>query len=340
MAKQGGRAKRRPARPARVVVIGASMGGVEALREMFGRLPGKLDAAVVIVLHRSAGVSVLPAILSYQSGLPVEEARDGVPLESGRIYVAPPGLHTRVDDGRLRVAIGPKENGYRPSIDVLFRSAARNYGERTIGVVLSGALDEGAAGLVDIKQHGGIAIVQDPKSAVNPQMPASAMDVVRPDHVVRPEAIGPLLARLVARPVTRRRKKALTAREKLSSFVCPECNGPIWVSGDEYRCRVGHRFSAEGFFDSKEQRLESALWEALNVMQERIDVCRRMAERARENGHVGVAERYDARALETEENAAVLRDLVYRSNGSLPVDEADPVERRPRKKRRPARPKV
>ncbi len=313
------------------------MGGVEALRTIFARLRGGFDAAIVIVLHRSGGVSVLPAILEYQSGLPVVEAQDGARLEAGHVYVAPPGLHTRVDKARLEVAIGPQENGYRPSIDVLFRSAARCWGERAIGVVLSGALDCGAAGLVDIKEHGGIAIVQDPKSALNPQMPASALDVVRADHVVPPEAIGPLLERLVAKRVPRRHDHALAPRETLSSFVCPDCNGPIWSTEDHmYRCRVGHRFSADAFFKQKEKRLESALWEALNIMQERIDVCRRMAARARENGHARVAERYDARARDTEENAAILRDLVYRSEGALPIDEVAPVDdKRPKKKHRP-----
>jgi two-component system chemotaxis response regulator CheB len=286
---------------------------------------------------------VLPAILSYQSGLPVVEAEDGAPLASSRIYVAPPGLHTRVADSHLEVVVGPRENGHRPSIDVLFRSAARSFGERVIGVVLSGALDCGAAGLVEIKERGGIAIVQDPKSALNPQMPASAMDVVRPDYVVAPEAMGPLLAKLVTQPVRRRRRRALEPREKLSAFVCPDCNGPIWESGDGvYRCRVGHRFSAEGFFDSKEQRVENALWEALNVMQERIDVCRRMAQRSRENGHLNIADKYDSRASETEENAALLRDLIYRSNGMSPFDQAGmngTVAEKNGKKKKPKKPR-
>lgn len=309
------------------------MGAIEALRALFAKVPPGLDAAFVVVVHRSAGMTVLPAILARDSGQAVETAQDGQSLEAGGIYVAPGGLHTRIDGEKLAVAIGPRENGHCPSIDVLFRSAAESYGNRVVGVVMSGALDCGAVGLLEIKRCGGVTVVQDPSTALNAQMPASAIELVHPDHVAAPAAMGPLLARVVVRPPPHHRRRVTALPERPAPFVCPECNGPIWEKrgGVLYRCRTGHRYSAELFFKEKEKRLESALWEALNVMQERMELAERMAARARENGHRGVAERFDARAADAAENAAVLRELLYRSDGSVPIDEvALEVERQRR----------
>jgi two-component system chemotaxis response regulator CheB len=320
-----------------VVAVGASMGGVEALRTMFSSLPSQIAAAFVIVLHRSSGENVMSPILERASGLPARLAKDGESLEPGVIYVAPPGLHTTVEDGQLRVAIGPRENGQRPSVDALFRSVARSWTVRTVGIVLSGALDCGASGLVEIKRRGGVAIVQDPETAINPQMPLSALDLVEADHVVPPGAIGELVAQLSAKAPRRLRSAAGgRASDRPASFVCPECNGPIWETANErqYRCRVGHRYSAEAFFSEKERRLESALWEALNVMQERIELSHRMAARARENGHDTTAASYESRAADTSENAALLRDLIYRSDGMLPIDDAPRLPGKSRKARR------
>lgn len=313
------------------------MGGVEALRALFGSLPADVAAAFVVVLHRSTGENVMSAILGRASGLPARLATDGEPLQPGCIYVAPPGFHTCVEDERLRVALGPRENGNRPSVDVLFRSVARSWTTRAVGIVLSGALDCGAGGLAEIKRRGGVAIVQDPDSAINPQMPRSALDVVRADHVAPPAVIGALVAQLSDKPPSRRRRAgAGRPHERPSSFACPECNGPIWQSadGEQYRCRVGHRYAAETFYNEKERRLENALWEALNVMQERIELSQRMAARARANGHGTTATSYELRASETAENAALLRDLIYRSDGVLPIDDVPRLPARARKSRR------
>src|SRR5262249_16261229 len=153
----------------------------------------------------------LPSILAREIAMPVAMAEDGQPLVRGGIYVAPGGLHTRVEVGRLRVEMGPRENGHRPSVDVLFRSAAKSYGPRAIGIVLSGALDCGANGLLAIKEQGGVAIVQDPTTALNPQMPTSAIDATPPDYVVPPAQMGPLLAKLSKRPTPRPKKRLATA---------------------------------------------------------------------------------------------------------------------------------
>lgn len=163
-----------------LIVIGASSGGVEALSKVVAGLPEDLAAAIFIVLHvREDRESQLPVILNRMGRLPAAHAVDGEPIRRGRIYVAPPGLQTYVHRGRSRVRRGPLENLHRPAVDALFRTAAHYYRERVIGVVLSGALDDGAAGLAAVKKAGGVAIVQEPGDARVADMPSNAADRAR-----------------------------------------------------------------------------------------------------------------------------------------------------------------
>src|SRR5689334_16252090 len=181
----------------RIIVIGASAGGLVALRSLVSQLRADLTAPVLVVMHLSAERrSLLPDILTQSGALPAREARDGEELASGRIYVFKPGCHMVVDEGKIRLSNGPKENGFRPSIDVLFRSAAYHWGPAAIGVVLSGALDDGSSGLYAIKRMGGIAIVQDPAQAEYGSMPLSALSRVAVDHTLPAEAIGEQLNEL------------------------------------------------------------------------------------------------------------------------------------------------
>jgi two-component system chemotaxis response regulator CheB len=179
-----------------VVVIGASAGGVEAISTVVAQFPRDLRAVVLVVLHVSRGRSVLPEILTRAGRLPAVHPRDGDPLEYGRIYVAPPDHHLTVESARARVVHGPTENGCRPAVDPLFRSAARVYGPRVIGVVLTGALDDGTAGLAAVKEAGGLAIVQDPDDAFASSMPRSAAAFVAVDHVAPVGEIGVLITGL------------------------------------------------------------------------------------------------------------------------------------------------
>lgn len=174
-----------------LVVIGASAGGIEALRQVVERLPRDLRASVVAVLHLPAGgTNVLPSILDRAGPLPARAVANGAELEPGTIYVAVPDCHVEVDDGRLRVQGGPRENGHRPAIDPLFRSAAHAHDARILGVILSGALDDGARGLRAIKANGGMTIVQDPETALHPGMPRSAIRYAAPDRVLTPPQIA------------------------------------------------------------------------------------------------------------------------------------------------------
>ena len=317
-----------------IVVVGASAGGVEALVELTRSLPDNLPAALFVVLHvPSTGTSALPDILSRQGRLSAAHAKDGEPIETGRIYVAPPDHHVLLRTGHVHLARGPRENGHRPAVDPLFRSAAREYASRVIGVVLSGALDDGTAGLAAIKHRGGLAVAQEPTDALYPGMPGSAMANVPVDHVSPAASMGALLARLTREPAAEVPGPApadmnvevevegfsLEAIEgehpgKPSGFSCPDCNGVLWEIEDQglerYRCRVGHAWSPESLLTHQSEGLEAALWIALRSLEERAALAKRLAEPARRRGHLITATRFEEQASEAQQAARLVRNLL------------------------------
>jgi two-component system chemotaxis response regulator CheB len=330
-----------------VVVIGASAGGVEALQVLAAHLDPELAASIFVVLHVPAhGASVLPSLLARAGPLPASHARDGEAIEPGRIYVAPPDLHLLLDDDAIRTVRGPKENGHRPAVDPLFRSAARRYGRRVVGIVLSGALDDGTAGLTAIKRARGLTIVQDPTEAAYPSMPMSAIESVSPDHVLRVAEIGSLVNSLDGRPPPATRAGvgeagSSTAQSNpkgddvrdpdlsqlrpgagaddndraghLTRFTCPECNGSLWemTDGDliKLRCRVGHTFTEETMLAEQARLLEAALWTAMTALEEKADFSRRLAARFARQGHSLTATRYEQQA----QNAVAQMELLRRA---------------------------
>lgn len=321
-----------------IAVIGASSGGVEALREVLGGLPPDLAASVFVVVHVSPeSPGILPRVLDRACPLPVSAAENGEPVVRGRVYVAPPGLHLLLEGGRVRLARGPKENRHRPAVDPLMRSAAVEHGPRCVGVVLSGMLSDGTAGLAALKRRGGVAIVQDPEDALFPSMPLSALENVEVDHRLSAREIGPLLARLAREeapeegdyPVpneleleARMAKFAPDTAENvgrlgaLSAFTCPECHGPLWEMKDghplRFRCRVGHAYGADEVLQEKAEALEAALWAALNTLKESAEVARRLAGDARQRGHEKAAARFEERARNAEEQTAPIREVLLR----------------------------
>jgi two-component system chemotaxis response regulator CheB len=318
-----------------LVVIGASAGGVEALREVVARLPQDLPASVVAVLHLPAGgTSVLPSILDRAGPLRALPAEDGAPLEPGTIYVAVPDHHVQIDDGRLRVTGGPRENGHRPAIDPLFRTAAHAHGERTIGVILSGALDDGTRGLRAIKSHGGVTIVQDPQTALHPGMPKAAIRYVAPDRVLEPERVAEAIAefasgaaekghngRRMAEPSERAQVRMQASPEQPgeeTGLTCPDCGGAIneYREGEvvTYRCRVGHAYSSESFTVEQSKTAENSLWAALRLLEERAVLMRRLAER--HEGQERTWRGFTAKAEELEDHAAELTRLLREITGS------------------------
>jgi two-component system chemotaxis response regulator CheB len=318
-----------------IVVIGASAGGVEALTHLVRDLPADLPAALFVVLHFPArATSLLPEILSRKGALPAHHARDREPITPGRIYVAPPNNHLLLRNGIVRVVPGPRENGHRPAIDPLFRSAARIYGPRTVGVVLSGALDDGAAGLVAIKSRGGKAVVQDPEDALYPGMPESAIGHAHVDHVLPVAGMSALLTELAHEPV-RQGDVAVSNEMEMETdiaeftldalqsthrpgipagFGCPDCGGALWEMEEggmtRFRCRVGHAWSADSLIASQNDALEEALWTALRALEERAALSERMMENAEKASRQVSVERYRGQLDEARGAAALLREVL------------------------------
>lgn len=331
-----------------IIVLGASTGGVEALSQIAAGLPEDLPAAVFAVLHIPPSVpSHLPYILSRVGPLKSLHPANGQRIEQGQIYVAPPGQHLLVERGHIHLTLGPRENHHRPAVDPLFRSAARSYGPRVIGGVLSGALNDGTAGLLAIKRRGGATLVQDPEEAVAPGMPASALEYVQVDHCVPLQQIAPLLSRLAREeapndstfPISpdleqeaRIAAMDLSAIEnshqpgRLTGYTCPECKGPLWEIQDSklvrYRCRVGHAYTAETVLEGKDVELEDALWAALNTLEEGAQIARTMAQSARQRGHVHLVAHYEHRAATNEQHMDVLRSVLARGERAVPDDGA------------------
>ncbi len=324
-----------------IIVVGASAGGVEALRELVGGLPPNLAAALFVVMHvPPEGASKLTEILSRSGPLPVVRAKNGDKIRSGGIYVAIPDHHLLIEGEYILTVRGPRENRCRPAIDPLFRSAARYYGTRVIGVVLSGLLDDGTAGLSVIKQRGGIAIVQDPDEALYASMPNSAIHNVAVDHVVTLVEMSLLLADLAATPVDGEAKYPMDKNAELeakiaglevepmeslkelgtaSSFTCPECHGVLFEvqSGDDmlrFRCQVGHAYSVETMIAEQGDGIERYLWATLRAIEERIGLAERLAARARDHSHTQLARHYEETVDENRKQASVLKDILLENN--------------------------
>jgi two-component system, chemotaxis family, protein-glutamate methylesterase/glutaminase len=280
----------------RVIAIGASAGGVDALQRIVAALPAELPAAICVVLHIPAtGKSLLAPILERAGALPAQVAEHGMTLTAGRIYVAPADLHLLVRGDRLELDPGPKENGVRPAVDVLFRSVAASWGSQAVAVVLSGALDDGASGVVNVTETGGTVVVQEPGDALVPSMPESALAAAG-DALVAPAAeLAPLLVRLVSQAAA---EEVVMTRDldpfdldltrgrpegPPSGFTCPECSGGLWELREgeliRYQCRVGHTYSEEAFVDHQASAVEAALWAALEVLEERAELLQGMADR-------------------------------------------------------------
>lgn len=272
-----------------VVVIGASAGGVELMLDLVGELPARFPASLFLVIHTAPGyLSYLPELLSRRGPLPAVHPQHGDPIRPGRIYIAPPDMHLLVRSGFVEVVRGPRENGHRPAVDPLFRTASWSYGSRVVGVVLSGHLDCGTAGLMSVKARGGVAVAQDPETATAPDMPRSALERVQVDHVVQPSELPGLLARLSGEEAPAEQAVGDAMLEQLegtragepAELVCPVCQGVLSevTIGDfrHYRCHVGHAFSLESLLGQQTEEVERALWAAVRSLEEGAAVAERM----------------------------------------------------------------
>jgi two-component system chemotaxis response regulator CheB len=300
-----------------VIAIGASAGGVDALRRLLRQLPADLPAAVAVVVHMGGRQpSLLAGVLSASGPLRAVEATDGEPLRAGRVLTAAPGCHLMIEREGVRLFDGPRENLHRPSVDVLFRSLAASHGARGIGVVLSGALDDGTAGLIALKRAGGLAAVQDPADAVYPDMPSSALRYISADATGTAEALGAHLVALVARAAE------ATAPEPdlgghgtpVATINCPDCEAALVedrsLGVPAFRGPSGHRFTLTSMVAGHDDALERALWSAQRALTESAALAARVALRARENGRRDIAERFAARAEQQRRHISILRGMI------------------------------
>ncbi len=325
-----------------LIVIGASNGGVEALQVIARGLPKDLPAAVLIVMHTSPqGPYLLPEILSRVGPLEAANIVDGAAIERGKLYVAPPDHHLLVKGDRISLSRGPKENRSRPAIDPLFRTAAGAYGPRVVGVILTGMLDDGTAGLSAVKMCGGITVVQDPLDALSASMPTSALRYVGADFVLPVSEIAPLLAR-IAREPTRTTQSLPVPRliEIESKFVemetmsmevmdaigshagvsCPECHGPIWKIKDgkllRYRCHVGHAYSVQTMIAGQIEAQEIHLWQALRLMKERVSLIEEMRAHQPTDHRQNALDAYDVEVKQLRKNISLIQGMVEEGDHS------------------------
>ncbi|MBV8639418.1 MAG: chemotaxis protein CheB [Candidatus Eremiobacteraeota bacterium] len=296
-----------------VVAVGTSAGGIEALHALLPRLRPEWNLAFAIVIHRQAveDDARLESLLNSWAGITVLKARNGEPIVPGRAVVCPADVHLIVDDSHFRLTTGPRENHSRPSVDVLFRSVAQTLGELGAGIILSGTLDDGAAGIRMIRERGGLTIAQDPEEALHSGMPRSAI-AAGAENVLRISDMDELLEGFgtLERPATR----ALVTSEngaRLTRFTCPDCNGVLVEQHDGnfvyYKCRVGHTFSAETLHAQKSAEIENALWSAIQVLEEQIDLTERVIRRARNHGNERLAQRMETRAERYRERVEMVK---------------------------------
>jgi two-component system chemotaxis response regulator CheB len=323
-----------------VVAIGSSSGGVDALLELAAAMPPRFPTIVLVTQHIGDHPSILPELMRARGPNHAMHAHDGDKPLPGTIYVAPPDHHMLLDRDRIRLFRGPRENYCRPAIDPMFRSVALSWRSRAIGVVLTGQLDDGTAGLKAIKQCGGWAIVQDPATAQQPSMPASALANVEVDFRLRIDEIVPAILRIVgggeppqaraAPPESLHREQMihhgrqtmenLSAIGQPSGLTCPDCGGSLWELKDQkplrYRCHTGHAFSAQSLQYAQGESAEHALWSSVRSLQEREMLLRRMAFVARAQGDAAQEQAAQEQAERTNEQAQRLVRMIEEENGS------------------------
>ncbi|HEY0074222.1 MAG TPA: chemotaxis protein CheB [Abditibacteriaceae bacterium] len=323
-----------------IIVIGASAGGFEALKKLVGALPADLEASIFIVWHMAPDVrSVLPQVLNRLNSIHATHPFDNEPIVPNRIYVALPDRHLLVDKERVRVTRGPKENRFRPAVDPLFRSAAYAHNHRVIGVVLSGALDDGTAGLWSIKHRGGLAVVQDPVDAEVPSMPENALREVDVDYVVPLKEMADLLVRLsreslseTGEVVMDQEKATLAEVEiriaahdsafeldimqfgELTPYTCPDCHGVLSALKDgsrtRFRCHTGHAYSADSLLAAVTENIEEGLYSAMRGIEESVMLLNHVGDHFAEVNQPKMAALYFQKAKEAETRAQFVRQAV------------------------------
>jgi len=320
-----------------IIVVGTSAGGVDALAQLARGLPPGFPASVFVVCHVSPeGRSILPDILSRAGPLLASHAVNGERFVPGHIYVAPPDHHLLLTaHGRTRLTRDARENHHRPAVDPLFRSAAKHYGPRVIGVILTGGLSDGAAGLIAVRAAGGFAVVQDPADAVVASMPQSATELAGADRVVPVSRMASLLMELVretpppksgAAPMDPIEKAEQTVDEtmaaqarnerrgEVSTFTCPDCGGSLWQVDEsgliQFRCHVGHAYNGETLLAEQSEALEAALWTSVRTFREKSVLGRQLATAEWGKGNEAAAARFEEHATQAARYATLILEHV------------------------------
>jgi two-component system chemotaxis response regulator CheB len=320
-----------------IIVVGTSTGGIDALKELAAGLPRDFRATLFVTMHVAPySLGILPEILERAGPLPAANAEDWEQFEPGRIYVAPPDRHLILEPtGHVRVTRGPRENRFRPAVDPMFRSAARAFGPRVIGLILTGWLDDGTAGLWAVKERGGVAVVQHPEDAFAPAMPLNAIKQVDVDHVVPLKEIAPLLVRLTeapageegGRPVSEEMETEVKiAREdnalesgimkwgEPSVYACPECHGTLLQLKEggamRFRCHTGHAYSVDSLLAEFTEKTEETLWSAIRAIEEGVLLMRELARHVGERHDGTDAEALLTKADESQRRAELVRTVV------------------------------
>lgn len=323
-----------------IIVIGASAGGLAPLKALLAGLDRDFPAALFLVTHLAPGHSRLDEALASCTSLRLRFAEDGDLIRPGSLLIAPVDRHLLLERERVVLRRGPRENLWRPSIDVLFRSAAVAFRSRTVGIILSGALDDGASGLAAIAKCGGVALVQEPTDATFPDMPEAALRAVADARVLgasemaaavrdvaaqaaAPPAPVPEVIQLEARVAAgdEAATRELEMRSELTNLSCPECGGPLNRSAGEsprFRCRVGHAFAAASLGEASAQAIESSLWAAIRLLEQRAQLDGARVSEERDRGRPAAAASYRQRAAEVTGHAHVLREVLAK----LPATES------------------
>jgi two-component system chemotaxis response regulator CheB len=325
--------------PKFIIVVGTSAGGMNALIEFISQLKEEMDAAVFIVMHLSrASISdFLVHRLQPHSALPCEVAKENAAIERGRVYIAAPNAHLLVKKNKIILGHGPEENRWRPSIDVLFRSAAAAFSTRVIGVVLTGSLDDGTTGMLAIKRSGGTCIVQDPNEAEYPDMPLSVLNNMDVDHCISLSQMGELIFQAtlcspkeipapkdiiieseIAERVVVDYENVKKIAEK-SIYACPDCGGGLWgIESDKgitnrYRCHIGHSYSEKDLVVKQGEILESTLWVALRIMEERGTLLKKMEDDNNKRGFSKIATSYREKFEVIQHHVDKMKEVLYAS---------------------------
>jgi two-component system chemotaxis response regulator CheB len=319
-----------------IVVIGASAGGQEAICKLIAQLPGNLNAAIFIVMHisRHGLENFLVQRLQKCTVLPCSSAVDGQSIERGHIYIGPPDHHLIVTSGFMHLRKGPQENRWRPSIDVLFRSAAVYYNSRAIGIILTGLLYDGTSGMQAIKSSGGTCIVQDPREADYPDMPQSVLENTMVDYILPVTRISEAIEEIITGktisgievPESIKAEAALIERsvtniedtDNLGNhtvYTCPDCGGSLWEikEGEQtrYRCHIGHAYSEKDLLKKKFESINDTLWVALRMMEERKNLLNKISRQDQTKNLHMLAKLHTERARELEVHINNLKELLF-----------------------------